>query len=58
MLRNTNQLQVGDIVRLNSGSPDLRIVDLDRVTVEWKNDQGETESAVYPSVCLTRLSSN
>ena len=46
-------LQTGDIVYLNSGSPDLKVVVLsgDQVEVEW---QGETvlEQAVFPVVCI------
>ena len=47
-------LCVGSLVRLNSGSPRMMVVDLDgegSVTVAW--EQGE---ASFPAACLHRIS--
>lgn len=48
-----NKHKVGDIVRLNSGSPDLLVaaVSGDEITVEWLNE-GRRETYTAPSVCF------
>jgi uncharacterized protein YodC (DUF2158 family) len=45
-----SQFQVGDIVHLNSGSPDLKVMAVvgDKVSVEW----GDEEKAEFPAVCV------
>lgn len=49
------EIRVGGIVRLNSGSPDLKVlrIENDRATVEWQGGQGETQSSEFPLTCLT-----
>ena len=44
------ELKVGDVVQLNSGSPDLKIVAIKdgEVSVEWQI----VERAVFPAACL------
>jgi uncharacterized protein YodC (DUF2158 family) len=56
-------LQIGDIVFLNSGSPPMRVVRLARpvlsevekqsVGCKWKDSSGVSQYTVYPRVCLT-----
>jgi uncharacterized protein YodC (DUF2158 family) len=54
-MRKQTELKVGDIVHLNSGSSDMKIVDIQKTAdVEWLNDEGGVERATYPVVCLTR----
>lgn len=49
-------IDVGKIVRLKSGSPDLRVTEiLQSARVEWKNEQGVTHSAEFPLACLSEL---
>jgi uncharacterized protein YodC (DUF2158 family) len=47
---------VGTQVELASGSPVLTVVDVDvntsSVTVAWKDEHGEVEEKIFPSVCL------
>ena len=47
------RLQVGDIVHLNSGSPELTITAIDSgsAKVEWL-DGGVTKQGVFPCACL------
>jgi len=49
------ELLTGDIVHLNSGSPDLKVVALtdEHVEVEWRdlNTDG-TERTMFPRVCV------
>jgi len=51
------ELQLGNVVHLNSGSPDLRVIALDdqkeQVAVEWVRD-GLVDRAIFPSVCVRR----
>ena len=52
-------LRIGDIVRLNSGSPRWLIVDLDgqgNVTVSWRADDGEIQEHTLPELCVHRTS--
>ena len=46
-----------EIVRLNSGSPDLRVIGVDqdkhRAIVEWSDEQGGTHNSEFPLACLT-----
>lgn len=48
------ELANGDIVRLNSGSTDLKIVRVlaGLVTVEWNNELGQTQQHTLPSSCV------
>ena len=45
---------VGDLVHLNSGSPDSKVVGLEggKVDVEWYSEDGEAQKLVLPSVCF------
>jgi uncharacterized protein YodC (DUF2158 family) len=47
-------LKVGQIVHLKSGSPDLKVVRTEGlVEVEWKNDDGGIERAVFARTSLS-----
>lgn len=50
-----HEFKVGDMVKLNSGSPDLKVVELhgDRVAVEWPDRDGVLQGHVFPAACLT-----
>jgi len=52
-MKEQKALHVGDMVHLNSGSPDLKVVARtgDDVRVEWEGESGP-EQAEFPSVCL------
>lgn len=53
-MREQEKFKTGDIVHLNSGSTDLKIVGIhEAVDVEWLNDEGGVERKTYPVVCLT-----
>lgn len=52
-----NRLEIGNIVHLISGSPNLRVVGFTNAIVEWENEQGEIEQRIYPEVCLKRIES-
>lgn len=51
----SQRTEVGNVVRLNSGSPDLRVIALDgpkkNIAVEWIRE-GLAERAVFPIVCV------
>ncbi len=52
------QLRLGDVVRLNSGGPNMLIVDLDgsgQVTAAYHDD--EVYEVTLPTVCCCRVSS-
>jgi len=48
------ELQIGHIVHLKSGSPNLKIVarDGENVTVEWLNEECVLEQMTLPGVCF------
>ena len=52
-----DKLQIGDVLHLKSGSPDLEVIALSsnggHVAVKWQ-DNGTESYAVFPSVCLAR----
>lgn len=53
-MQNQLSLKIGDVVHLNSGSPDLKVIalrDYDVVVVEWDGESGP-EQTEFPSVCL------
>ena len=51
------ELQLGNVVHLNSGSPDLRVIALDsqkeHIAVEWVRD-GLVDRTILPAVCVTQ----
>jgi uncharacterized protein YodC (DUF2158 family) len=50
------ELRAGEMVRLNSGSPDLTVVSRSkngRVTVEFMNDAGAIERYTASEACFT-----
>jgi uncharacterized protein YodC (DUF2158 family) len=51
-----NELQFGDIVQLNSGGPESRVVSgiNGNVTVEWQGSEGPSR-AVFPIPCVRRV---
>jgi len=50
-------LEVGNIVHLNSGSPDLKILLLSDgcAEVEWKDENGTECQMLAPAVCFTTV---
>jgi uncharacterized protein YodC (DUF2158 family) len=55
----TNSFEVGNVVRLNSGSPKLTVVAIagpENVKVSWHRDDGQISSTVFPASCLTLVS--
>ena len=54
MSQTSTDLNIGDIVQLNSGGPDMRIVDFptDLVTVRWDAADGEPQMSYFPKVCV------
>ncbi|WP_417515808.1 hypothetical protein [Minwuia sp.] len=51
-----NDLGLGAVVKLNSGGPNMMVVDLegDDVTVAWR-DWGAARETTLPSVCVHRV---
>lgn len=51
-----SELRTGDIVCLNSGSPDLKIIALDAemVEVQWQGEM-RLERDAFPRVCVRRI---
>jgi uncharacterized protein YodC (DUF2158 family) len=47
-------LKVGDLVRLNSGGPAMKVTELHplEVSVEWDGDKGKNSRA-FPLACVT-----
>lgn len=60
-------LRIGDIVRLNSGSHDLTIVEIatrptsegvmGHVVVSWRDDSGLVKESTLPMPCVYRVAS-
>jgi uncharacterized protein YodC (DUF2158 family) len=52
-------MMIGDVVRLNSGSPKLSVVGVieTHATVCWVSD-GNITRATFPLVCLTTIEKN
>ena len=49
------QFRIGQKVKLNSGSPELTVTEVnDRVGVEWANESS-MKSSTFLAVCLTAL---
>ena len=48
-------MKKGDIVQLNSGSPELTITEIigDNATVTWEHDTEGTQVADFPLACLS-----
>jgi hypothetical protein len=59
MLEQT-ELQIGELVRLNSGSPDLKVVafDGDQVEMEWVGESGNLERMMLPKACFRKAAEN
>jgi hypothetical protein len=57
MKQHQREINVGDMVRLNSGSPDLSVIstgnDGGEITVEWRNENGEMQNSTFPRQCFT-----
>ena len=50
------KFQIGDAVKLNSGSPVLRVVGVEKdITVEFVNDANETEQFTMPAPCFNKV---
>lgn len=52
-------LRIGDVVRLNSGSPRWLLVDMDgggNVTVSWRDEKGVVHEHTLPELCVHRVS--
>jgi uncharacterized protein YodC (DUF2158 family) len=52
-----NYFQIGQIVHLKSGSPDLRVIDIDGedVVVSWRGDDSRLQAHAFPGVCLRKV---
>jgi len=52
-------LQTGDIVHLNSGSPDLKVIGIVNggrdIAVEWQDSMGNRARSQFPRACVRRL---
>jgi uncharacterized protein YodC (DUF2158 family) len=50
------ELQIGDMVVLNSGGPDTTVISVDgsEVTIEWKDESGPS-NCTLPSTCVHRI---
>lgn len=48
---------VGDIVHLRSGSPDLTVINLEKgnATVEWSDDDGILNQWTFPAGCFEKI---
>jgi uncharacterized protein YodC (DUF2158 family) len=48
---------VGDRVRLNSGGPEMLVVDLTKaaVVVAWRDSNGYLHDRTYPNQCVYRI---
>ena len=53
-------MRIGDIVRLNSGSPELKVISIDstQIEVEWVHEGGEPERMTRPTICFRLVNSN
>jgi pyruvate kinase len=53
-MKEQTAVRAGDIVHLNSGSPDLKVVNIngDKIQVEWVNERGNLERSTLPRICL------
>jgi hypothetical protein len=53
MKQQQQEIRPGNLVRLNSGSPDLKVIAVSEkvIEVEW-NDNGETKTSTFSSACL------
>jgi uncharacterized protein YodC (DUF2158 family) len=53
----TQKLNIGDYVRLNSGSPDLKVIGLSskKVIVEWPRFGRKSERYTFPRNCVERV---
>lgn len=51
------EIQIGEMVHLNSGSPDLKVVAIvaAQIEVEWTNESGNQERLTLPAPCFTRV---
>jgi uncharacterized protein YodC (DUF2158 family) len=49
------KFKTGDIVFLNSGSPELTVIEAlgDEVLISWVSDDGTRFSCIIPSACVT-----
>jgi len=55
-MQSETSLQVGTVVRLNSGSPDMKVVapQAEAVHVEWAADDGTVQFGMFPITSLVR----
>ena len=55
MVNTEKQFTIGQKVKLNSGSPELTVIEVsDRIRVEWANGSSK-ENSTFPLTCLTAL---
>ena len=54
MNQEQQEIRVGEVVRLNSGSPDLLVTAVSEKGIDVKWDaEGETRTSTFPHACLT-----
>ncbi len=56
-MQNGIVLNVDDIVHLNSGGPDLKVIHIETETaeVEWINESGNSDRLVLPVSCFHKV---
>jgi hypothetical protein len=49
------KVQIGEIVHLNSGSPDLKVINVNgpEACVEWENEKGKMQQHTFSLASLT-----
>ena len=61
MISTETAFRIGESVYLNSGSPELKVVDVrnggSKVTVEWK-ESGTIHRNILPAACFTSVSAH
>ena len=52
-----NKFRIGDVVRLNSGSPNLTVTGTtpSKIYVKWTDDTGAVQNDHFPEACLTLI---
>lgn len=57
MLHDNKRLQIGDIVRLKSGGPDMKVVapEVEVVHVEWVADDGSLQLSMFATTSVHKV---
>jgi hypothetical protein len=59
-MQDQTAFSIGEIVHLNSGSPDLRVIAVigEEIKVEWETQPGIFDTTTSPAVCFHRPKSS